>query len=199
MGEYVDFTLNNIFVYISLLSPFLIIFYFFMISFFFNDAGLSIARFIFYIIGLLGTMFLSYIFSQNLNTKRLETEGIICKLLPLPLPIKEFISPYIYSSIAGYNIGYIVLATMVLNITNIYYTSLILFVTAINIVLDIINHCSTLYGIFLGLLFGISIGIVYGFIIYEYNNKLLYANNENCNKVKKIYKTDIFEDLVKQI
>ena len=190
MSNQVAYTLNNIFLFINIVSPFMLIFYFFCKIFFSkNNQTLELGRFFMYIIGTVISIVILYITRENIQIK--NTPGMHKEYL-CDIPFKflssanQYVAPHIISGILGYNFGYIVLSPSIN--ANIYYSSIIMFLIAINSVVEKIYNCSSVYGIVLGLLLGLIIGLVYGLIIIGTDRRLMYMNGD-CNNKK--YKCEL--------
>lgn len=190
MSNQVAYTLNNIFLFINIVSPLMLIFYFFCKIFFSkNNQALELGRFLMYIIGTTISIVILYITRENIQIK--NTTGMHKEYL-CDIPFKflssanEYVAPHIISGILGYNFGYIVLSPSIN--ANIYYSSIIMFLIAINSVVEKIYNCSSVYGIVLGLLLGLIIGLVYGLIIIGTDRRLMYMNGD-CNNKK--YKCEL--------
>lgn len=184
MSNQVSYSLNNIFLFVNLVAPFMLIFYFFCKILFSKDNHLlEFGRFMMYIIGIVISIVILYMTRENL---KIELTGVrkdsICYILP-DLFSSKYIAPHMISGILGYNFGYIVLSPT--KDANIYYSSIILFLIAINSIVEKIYNCSSVYGIVLGLLIGIVIGSVYGLIVKNTNRRLIYMNGDCSDKKYK--------------
>lgn len=184
MSNQVAFTLNNIFLFVNIVSPFMLIFYFFLKIFFSkNNQLLELGRFVMYIIGTAIAIGILYIARDNIQIKMTPgSKNIICNI-PFKFLQSDNVVPHMISGILGYNFGYIVLSPS--KNANIYYSSIIMFLIAINSVVEKIYNCSSVYGIVLGLLLGLVIGFVYGLIIKGTDRRLLYMNGDCSNKKYK--------------
>lgn len=185
MSNQVAFTLNNIFLFVNIVSPFMLIFYFFFKIFFTkNNQLLELGRFVMYIIGTVIAIGILYITRDNIQIENTsgKKNNLICDI-PLKFLSSKYVAPHMISGILGYNFGYIVLSPT--KNANIYYSSIIMFLIAINSVVEKINNCSSVYGIVLGLLLGSVIGFVYGLIIKGTDRRLIYMNGDCSNKKYK--------------
>lgn len=179
MSYKVSYTLNNIFLFINIISPFMLIFYFFCkILFTKNNQILELGRFIMYIIGTTISIIILYITRENIQITG-RNQNNICKMVP-EFFFSKYVAPHMISGILGYNFGYIVLSPF--KNVNVYYSSIIFFLIAINSVIEKIYNCSTIYGIILGLLLGLIIGFVYGLIVKGFDERLIYINGDCTNK-----------------
>lgn len=187
MSNQVAFTLNNIFLFVNIVSPFMLIFYFFLKIFFSkNNQLLELGRFVMYIIGTAIAIGILYITRDNIQIKNTsgKQKNFICDIpLKFLSSANEYVAPHMISGILGYNFGYIVLSPT--KNANIYYSSIIMFLIAINSVVEKINNCSSVYGIVLGLLLGLVIGFVYGLIIKGTDRRLIYMNSDCSDKKYK--------------
>ena len=137
-----------------------------------------------YIIGTAIAIGILYITRDNIQIKNTsgKQKNFICDIpLKFLSSANEYVAPHMISGILGYNFGYI----YYLQLKMLIYSSIIMFLIAINSVVEKINNCSSVYGIVLGLLLGLVIGFVYGLIIKGTDRRLIYMNSDCSDKKYK--------------
>lgn len=185
-------TLTNIFKYISLMSPLLILFFIIMLSIFNN----TIIKGLIFTFGMLLTAVFNYILQTILKEPLPENmSNVICSLSANPFSILNkndvFLSPSSSSSLLGFTLSYIILPMKMNNELNPALATFLLALLVVNGVVENMQRCSTIMGTVLGALFGIIFGILYYSMIagtgnkhYAYFSEII-SNSVKCNKPSK--------------
>ena len=175
---------------LGLITPFLIILTFVLISVFNN----RVLNGLIYLVGILVVsginVFLSYIIKREIQFT--DKQDKLCKFITFPF--SEYINytvPYINSTLIAFTIGYAIIPTFFIQSINTKYIFGFIILLALyifNSVMEISCVCSELEGILLGTFVGLFLGVIYNYIVKSSNSELVYfidSNNKTqCGKTK---------------
>ena len=196
-------TITNFLQYISILTPFILVFFFLLASVMVGDI-LSLAPLIKNAIYLFGGIIITgiVIIIQNMiNNTQDDTCNKICNILPFPFTnLNEnnqfLISPFLNSSILGYTLGYIFIPN-INNDINYSAVSVFLLLLTINSITELRNKCTNIIGIISGLFIGVLFGLFLNNIIPDKSlkfHKEILNNNCSQGKGETKYKCKYYKD-----
>jgi len=186
----IDFV--DLFQLLGLITPFLIILTFVLISIFNN----RVLNGLIYLVGILLVssinVFLSYIIQKDIKQSEIVQNSKLCSFITFPF--SKYINykvPYINSTLIAFTIGYIIIPTFFIQSINTKYILgfIMLFALYIfNSVMELICACCKLEGIILGTFVGLFLGVIYNYIVKSSNSELVYLidsnNKTQCGKTK---------------
>jgi len=186
----ITLSLTNLLQFISIMTPFLLIFFFTLSAIFTGN----ILKGLLYLLGIVIVSGINRFLQNIIKSEQSSEASPFCNILPFPFTNKKesglfYTSPYFNSSILGYTLTY-VLYPMSLNkyTTNPPAIVALLVITIINSLVEYINKCSNISGIVMGILVGGLIGLIWYFLIINSGNKNLayfseiVSNNIMCSK-----------------
>ena len=186
-------THTNLIKFISLLIPFLIVFFMLMYSLVNNN----IIKGMLFIAGTLIVTIINYILKNLLQSEQVVTASPYCNYLPSPFSVvdsqnsKFYDSPSLSSTIIAYTCGVLVYPMYINNNFNSGLTTLLVALLGINGTVEYQYNCTNISGIILGILTGLIFGILYYLTISLTGNPdLAYytkiaSNNTQCSKPGK--------------
>jgi len=197
-------TITNLLQYISILTPFILVFFFLLASVMVGDvlSLIPIIKNAIYIFGGIVITGIVIIIQNMLNYKQDMSCNKICNILPFPFTNlnennKFLISPFLNSSILGYTLGYIFIPNINNNI-NYIALAVFLILLIVNSITELLNKCTNIIGIISGLLIGIIFGLFLNNIIQDkrikFHKEIL---NSRCGESKKgetKYKCKYYKD-----
>jgi len=187
----ISFTLTNLALFISFMSPFLVVFFILMYSIITSQ----VVKGLIYISGILIVTYLNYILKNTLKSKQDENASPFCNILPTPFTVKDtntiFNSPSLNSTLIGFTSGLIIFPMFANNEYNAGLLTFFIVLLLINGVVELHGLCTGVSGVLLGSIIGIILGILYYLLIYYSGNKdlayftQLSSNNTQCSKPSK--------------
>lgn len=202
----VQLSLTNVFTFISIMTPFLLIFFFTLSAIFTG----SVIKGLLYMLGIVITTTINKLVQNTLKVEQDKESSPFCNILPFPFTNQYdnqiYSSPHLSSCILGYTLSYIIYPMMLLKYTVNPAAIISLFgLSVINSISEYVNKCANLSSIFLGYLIGGIIGMFWYFIVLNGSNdkNLVYfseiiSNNIMCNKPSEQYfKCEYYKDGVK--
>lgn len=166
----------SVFTYFSMISPFLVILLFVVISIInSNLKGLI------YLLGIFILFFIVLLFQNVLRFELPEDASPYCHVFQFPIPLRGV--PSFNSSIFLFTLIYLFLPMLMNDIMNIPLLILLLILYAIDCVIKSGNKCTTPVGIVLGSFLGLLWGLLWYFLIQSQNPELLYYDDLISNKV----------------
>tara|TARA_B100001778_G_C18435679_1_gene559950 strand:- start:127 stop:783 length:657 start_codon:yes stop_codon:yes gene_type:complete len=190
MSANIKLSLTNVLQFISIMTPFLLIFFFTLSSIFTGN----ILKGLIYLFGIVIVSGISRFLQNIIKSEQSQDASPFCNILPFPFVNTTevgsiYSSPYLNSSILGFTLTY-VLYPMVLNkyTTNPSAIVALIVLTIINSLVEYMNKCSNIGGIVMGILIGGIIGLIWYFLIINsgYKNLAYFSeivsNNIMCSK-----------------
>lgn len=170
-------TLKNIFIFISMLSPLLIVFFMVMLSLFNQDL-----RGLIYLAGILIAFIINIIVATCMNIKGSEDANVICTAIDYPS--NDFVVPYSSSVIIAFTIAYLLFPMWFNNNMN-YAVIITLFsIFGLDMYTKIFYNCTYTSGPILGGLLGLLLGSIW-FALFHFAgfDSLLYFETYSSNRV----------------
>ena len=171
-------TLNapSVFMYLSMISPFLVVLLFVFISI----INSNLKGFI-YLLGIFMLFFIVLIFQNVVQGKLPVDASPYCTVFYFPVPLQGV--PSFNSSIFLFTIVYLFLPMLMNDIMNLPLLIILLVLYAIDCVMKNTNKCTTPIGIVLGSFLGLIWGLMWYFLIQSHNPELLYYDDLISNKI----------------
>lgn len=174
-----DLTLTNLFQFISAILPLLLTFFMVMISIFNQDLKGMV-----YLAGILITSVLNIFLLNIIKSKKDENSAASCNLFNLPFNLSNYNVPALNSVLISFTIAYLILPMSASNQMNYVLISALLSIFAIDAISKIMNKCTTIGGVIIGLLTGFLFGSLWYTLFHSTGyNSLLYFDQAVSNKV----------------
>lgn len=175
----IDLTLTNLFQFISAILPLLLTFFMVMISIFNQDLKGMV-----YLAGILITSVLNIFLLNTIKSKKDENSAASCNLFNLPFNLSNYNIPALNSVLISFTIAYLILPMSASNQMNYVLISALLSIFAIDAISKIMNKCTTIGGVIIGLLTGSLFGSLWYTLFHSTGyNSLLYFDQVVSNKV----------------
>lgn len=171
-----ELNLPSIFEFLSMISPFLVVFLFVLISVINTNLKGMI-----YLLGVILLFFTVLMFQNVLRMAPSIKKRPYCNLFNQNDSINGV--PSFNSSIFTFTLTYLFLPMALNGIMNFPLLVLLLILYVIDIIMKTSNFCTTYVGVALGSIVGIVWGITWYFIIQTQNANLLYYDDLLSNKV----------------
>ena len=174
-----DLTLTNVFQFISAISPLLLGFFLVMTSIFNQDLkGLV------YLAGILFATFANVFLLFMIGSKTFPDASPTCSLVNLPFNMSGYNNPSLNSVLIAFTMAYLILPMQFSNQMNYSIISFLFGFFAVDAINKIVNKCTSLTGVILGLLTGGLFGFLWYTIFHATGyDSLLYFNETSSNKV----------------
>ena len=208
LGQFRDMslTLTNLFQYLTIMSPFLMVFFIVMISIVNN----TIIKGLIFLMGIVIATFIIYLIKTMIKDKQHPLADPLCNLLPFPFTTKgktienqrPFIlgAPLMSTSLLGFIVAYMIFPMWVHNSVNPPLLLILILFLVINAVTELWRLCSSLFGVILSVLVGSLLGVgFYGLIAVSGNQKLAFfseipSSAQGCHKPsQQKFKCDVFK------
>jgi hypothetical protein len=172
-------SLSNIIKFISLVSPFLIVFFLVTVSIFNQDI-----KGVIYVSGILISTFLNVMFMNMIKSPVSEMRSTTCELFDLPFGISSYDIPYTNSVILAFTLAYLMLP--MIEQSNVNYTlfGFIMFIFLIDGYTKVIDMCTKPLGVFLGGIIGLLLGTSWYYLMKAGGRSLVYFEELSGNDVK---------------
>jgi hypothetical protein len=167
---------SNIFKFMSLISPFLIIFFLVTISIFNQDI-----KGIIYLSGILISVFVNVLLMNMIKSPVSETRSTSCELFDLPFGISSYDVPYSNSVILAFTMAYLIIPMIEQNNVNYSLFGFIFFMYLVDGYTKVIDMCTKPIGVFLGGLIGLLLGTGWYYLIKSGNRSLVYFDELTSN------------------
>lgn len=171
--------LSNILKLISLVSPFLIIFFLVSASVFNQDI-----KGVIYIAGILITLFINVLLMNMIKSPVNINRSTTCELFELPFGISSYDIPYSNSVILAFTLAYLMLPMIEQSNVNYMLFGFILFIFLIDGYTKIIDLCTKPLGVFLGGLFGLLFGTAWYYLMKAGGRSLVFFEELSGNDIK---------------
>ncbi len=169
-------SLPNLVDFLSMISPFLVVLLFVLISVI--NANL---KGLIYLLGVILLFFMAFLCQKVLRIPPSASQKPYCRLFSQNDSINGV--PSFNSSIFTFTLTYLFLPMTLNGIMNFPLLILLLMLYAIDSVVKIRNFCTTYVGVALGSMLGILWGLTWYFLISTQNKNLLYYDDLLSNKV----------------
>jgi len=174
-----DLTLTNLFQFISAILPLLLTFFMVMISIFNQDLKGMV-----YLAGILITSVFNIILLNIIKSKKDENSAPSCNLFNLPFNLSNYNVPALNSVLISFTIAYLILPMNASNQMNYVLIAALLSIFAIDGISKIMNKCTSVGGVIIGLLTGFLFGSLWYTLFHSTGyNSLLYFDQVVSNKV----------------
>ena len=198
-----QFTLTNIFQFISGISPLLLGFFLVMMSIFNqNLKGLI------YLSGVLVASVLNLLIMNMIKSPVSPGRSPVCDIVDLPFGMNVYNSPSLSSMFIAFTIAYLALPMKYNGTANYPVLAALLGLFAMDAISKVSNRCTTSVGTLVGGLFGLAFGCGwYALFKATGHDSLLYfdevdSNNVICNRPsKQQFKCSVYKngELIKQL
>lgn len=197
----IELTLSNIFQFISAIAPLILGFFLIMLSVFNQDI-----KGIIYLAGILISTCIS-ILALNIIRHDKNDDSKNCDIIDLPFT-NNFDIPSVNSVLLSFTFIYLVMPMISSNQMNYSLIVFLLGMIAIDAISKIMNKCTNIGGIFVGLLIGGGLGLGWFLLFKSLGfNSVLYFNEANSNKVycsrpqKQTFKCSVYKngELIKTV
>jgi len=192
----IELTITNIFQFISALIPLLLIFFMVMISIFNQDLKGMI-----YLAGILITSVINVFLLNVIKNERDVDSGASCSLFNLPFNMNQYNVPSLNSVLIAFTIAYLILPMKTTNQMNYVIIVALLSIFVIDAVSKIMNKCTTIAGVIIGLLTGLLFGSMWYILFHSAGfDSLLYfdevvSNKTYCSRPKKqTFKCSVYKN-----
>lgn len=198
-----EFSATNLFKFLGLLTPFLIIFFLLMSSVVNQDG-----KVLTYLLGTSIASVINIFFMYLIKSERTEDASPFCNVFTFPFTVNSeansrYDAPSMTSMFISFTLSYIWLP-MTFNPPNTVNLPLIITLSAL-LVIDMISQynqkCTTFLGSFLGTIVGLAMGAAWYALVNSsgYKNLLYYSdftgNKTICNRPQKQYfKCDVYKN-----
>lgn len=171
--------LTNIIKLISLISPFLIVFFLVTISVFNQDI-----KGIIYVAGVLVSLFVNIILMNMVKSPVSEDRSTTCELFNLPFGISSYDVPYSNSVILAFTLAYLMLPMIEQSNVNYVLFGFFMFVFLVDGYTKVIDLCTKPLGVFLGGLVGLLLGTSWYYLMKSGGSSLVFFEELKGNDVK---------------
>lgn len=191
-----ELTFTNLFQFISVISPFLLGFFFIMTSIFNQD----IKAFV-YLGGLLLATIVNVFLMNIIKQETQDNKKPICDLINMPFGMSFYNAPALNSMYIAFTMAYLFLPMFANNEINYGLISFIFILFIIDAVNKVMNYCTNYIGVITGLFVGLLMGSVWYTIFKSSgNSNLLYFEEVSSNKVycskpkKQTFKCSVYKN-----
>lgn len=192
----IELTITNIFQFVSALIPLLLIFFMVMISVFNQDLKGMV-----YLAGILITSVINIFLLNIIKSEKSQESSVSCSLFNLPFGMNSYNVPSLNSVLIAFTIAYLFLPMKTSNQTNYVIIATLLSIFVIDAVSKIMNKCTTIAGVIIGLLTGLIFGSLWYILFHSAGlNSLLYfdevvSNKTYCSRPKKqTFKCSVYKN-----
>jgi hypothetical protein len=170
-----DLSLPSIFEFLSMISPFLVVFLFVLISIINTNLKGMI-----YLLGIILLFSIVFLFQNVLRTAAPPQQRAFCKIFKMN---QHHDVPSMNSAIFLFTFIYLLLPMALNGIMNFPLIILLLIIYVVDVVIKISSFCTSPVGIVLGSMIGLLWGVTWYFVIYSNNKELLYYDDLLSNKI----------------
>jgi Flp pilus assembly pilin Flp len=192
----INLTITNIFQFISALTPLLLIFFMVMISVFNQDLKGMV-----YLAGILIVSVINILLLNIIKNKRYEYSGDSCNIFNLPFNMTNYNVPSLNSVLISFTVAYLLLPMIASKQMNYALIAALLSIFVIDGITKIMNKCTTIAGVILGLFTGLLSGSLWYTLFHSTGyNSLLYFDQVVSNKVycsrpkKQTFKCSVYKN-----
>jgi hypothetical protein len=140
---------------------------------------------------LAGLIFLVFIFSLAAMTTDAKFDKTIgsafykreCNFVSFPYGLSEYTIPNFNSTALSFIFAYIYLPMVQFESYNLVLLSIIMVMFFIDAVTKVMNGCTPIVGVLMGMAVGWIVGYLWYLIVAGANNNLIYFNNTNTNPI----------------
>lgn len=171
--------LTNIIKLISIISPFLIVFFLVAVSVFNQDI-----KGVIYVAGVLVSLFINVILMNMVKSPVSEDRSTTCELFNLPFGISSYDVPYSNSVILAFTLAYLMLPMIEQSNVNYVLFGFFMFVFLVDGYTKVIDLCTKPLGVFLGGLVGLLLGTSWYYLMKSGGRSLVFFEELKGNDVK---------------
>jgi hypothetical protein len=171
--------LSNILKLISLISPFLIMFFLVSASIFNQDI-----KGVIYISGVLIAVFINVLLMNMIKSPVDINRSTTCELFELPFGISSYDVPYSNSVVLAFTLAYLMLPMIEQSNVNYMLFGFIMFIFLIDGYTKVIDLCTKPLGVFLGGLFGLLFGTAWYYLMKAGGRSLVFFEELSGNDIK---------------
>lgn len=177
---------SNILKFISLISPFLIVFFLIAVSVFNQDV-----KGVIYVSGILSSLFFNMMLMNMIGSKVSDVRGVTCDIFEMPFGLSSYDVPYTNSVILAFTLAYLMLPMIEQDNVNYMLFGFLMFVFLLDGFTKVIDKCTKPIGVFMGGIVGLLLGTSWYYLIkLSGNKKLVYfeelsSDNVKCSKPSK--------------
>lgn len=171
--------LTNIIKLISLISPFLIVFFLVAVSVFNQDI-----KGVIYVAGVSVSLFINVILMNMVKSPVSEDRSTTCELFNLPFGISSYDVPYSNSVILAFTLAYLMLPMIEQSNVNYVLFGFFMFVFLVDGYTKVIDLCTKPLGVFLGGLVGLLLGTSWYYLMKSGGRSLVFFEELKGNDVK---------------
>lgn len=171
--------ITNILKFLSLISPFLIVFFMVVISIFNQDI-----KGVIYISGILISLFINVILMNMIKNPVNNERSTTCELFELPFGISSYDIPYSNSVIIAFTLAYLMLPMIEQDDINYVLFGFLMFVFLMDGYTKVIDMCTKPLGVFLGGLVGLLLGTSWYYLMKMGGRSLVFFEELSGNDVK---------------
>ena len=171
--------LSNILKLVSLISPFLIMFFLVSASIFNQDI-----KGVIYISGVLIAVFINVLLMNMIKSPVDINRSTTCELFELPFGISSYDVPYSNSVVLAFTLAYLMLPMIEQSNVNYMLFGFIMFIFLIDGYTKVIDLCTKPLGVFLGGLFGLLFGTSWYYLMKAGGRSLVFFEELSGNDIK---------------
>jgi len=172
-------SITNIFKFISLITPFMIIFFLITISLFNQDI-----KGVIYVSGILLAVFINVLMMNMIKSPVSEVRSVSCELFEMPLGLSNYDVPYSNSVILAFTMAYLMVPMLEQSNVNYILFGFLMFIFLLDGYTKVVDLCTKPIGVFLGGLVGLGLGTAWYYIMKSGNRSLVYFEELSGNDVK---------------
>jgi len=172
-------SITNIFKFISLITPFMIIFFLITISLFNQDI-----KGVIYVSGILVAVFINVLMMNMIKSPVSEVRSVSCELFEMPLGLSNYDVPYSNSVILAFTMAYLMVPMLEQSNVNYILFGFLMFIFLLDGYTKVVDLCTKPIGVFLGGLVGLGLGTAWYYIMKSGNRSLVYFEELSGNDVK---------------
>lgn len=172
-------SITNILKLVSLISPFLIIFFLVAVSIFNQDI-----KGVIYVSGILISIFINVMLMNMIKSPVDENRSTTCELFSLPFGISSYDVPYSNSVILAFTLAYLMLPMIEQSSVNYVLFGFLMFVFLIDGYTKVMDLCTKPLGVFLGGLVGLLLGALWYYMMKAGGKSLVFFEELTGNDVK---------------